>query len=204
MRKLVFVLAALVSGASIPAHAALITKTIDFSANDFVDLNGSAVPLYSSASGSFTLTFDTSLDYAGDTANIIVNSFSGVPVASPFGFTYYASSGFLFIGGTQNGPNYVGYGTDDYALVLDLTNLAAPRAVTCADPGINCGASTGDAGILVSGYTSSLSNTAFFQKAAATVVTSDVPEPASWMTMMLGFAGIGALARRRRLPVAIG
>ena len=50
------------------------------------------------------------------------------------------------------------------------------------------------------GYNVGIDNVSF---AVDRVVDGGVPEPASWALMLLGFAGLGAVMRRRRLaPVA--
>ena len=46
----------------------------------------------------------------------------------------------------------------------------------------------------------SIDDTAFFDNIAASIAGGTVPEPASWMMLVTGFALAGTLARRRRQP----
>jgi hypothetical protein len=187
---------------ALPAHGATVTKTISFDTTNFVDTQGLTTTFpYNSVSGSFTVTFDPTKSYNNDTTDIKVNSFSGPPVSSPFGFTYFASgsgAGFFFFGGTQSNSDYVAIGTADYILSLNLSNLSKPTAITCADTGIVCGHDTGKVGVLASGYTVTGSNSLFFELASATKINGGTPEPASWALMILGFGFIGAALRSRR------
>jgi hypothetical protein len=79
------------------ASAAIVTETYSFSLGGFVDEFGDPpVPSpVATISGSFTVTFDPTLNHVDDTTGLVVHSFSGVgaPLDSPLGFTYLAASG---------------------------------------------------------------------------------------------------------------
>src|ERR1700761_4866184 len=71
------------------ANASIITETIAFHLSGFQDATGNAnTAPFSSVDGSFTLTYDPSLSYDDDTADILVDSLTGVGNDVPVGFTY--------------------------------------------------------------------------------------------------------------------
>ena len=198
MRNVVFVAAAVVvSGlAAAPVHAGTITETYNFTLGGFIDINGvpALPPPVAQVTGSFTVTFDPTLNYNSDTADLTVNSFSGPTVASPFGFTYDAASHSFFFGGTANGSNFVVVGTNDFVLTYNLTDPADPKFIPCNTAGFSCGAQTGNAAYDTSGYTTTGNNSLWFIAAAQS--NTSVPEPASMA--ILGFGALGlAFARRR-------
>ena len=90
------IVAAFFAGFTTIAHASSITETFDFTATGAV-----------AASGSFTVTFDPTLNYTNDSTDLTVNSFtdSQLSVSVPAGFDYIdsgAHAGELIIGGLLN------------------------------------------------------------------------------------------------------
>jgi hypothetical protein len=180
-----------------PAQAAVVVKNIGFTTTNFVDIVGSASPTVAAVTGSFTVTFDTALNYSSNTTDIVVHNFSGPTVSSALGFSYDAASKFFWFGGIENGANLVYSGTNDYILTLDLSNINAPRAVTCGDPGIVCAGQTGNSNYLASGYAVAGSGSLFLQDARVTTI-APVPEPTTWALFIAGFGVIGGAMRSRR------
>jgi len=180
------------------ADAAPVTETYTITLGGFVDIQGVvATPPVSTINLSATLTFDPLQNYNDDTADIILNSLSGFTPASPIGFTYFASSNQLFIGGTQNNSDFVITGSDDLVVSLDVTNPAAPIFIPCDGPGIVCGDQTGNPAYDASGYTTSDDPSSLFFIAAAQSSTS-VPEPSDVALLALPMLVLGWTAHRRR------
>jgi hypothetical protein len=198
MRILPFVAACIVSALAVPASAAPISTTVNFSLSGFLDIN-SAVPVppsVSSITGSFTVNFDPTLFYNNDTTDITVNTFAGTTVDSALGFTYNAGSHYFFFGGLQNNADFVVVGTNDFVLSLDMTDTANPTLILCNAPGIICGAQTGNGTYAASGYTATSSASAlWFISAPDSTVTT--PEPMSLALLGAGAAGLAAVRRRR-------
>jgi hypothetical protein len=185
------------------ANAGIVTETYSFSLGGFVDINGSPPqpsPL-SQIAGSFTVTFDPTLNYANDTADLVVHSLVGPTIDSTLGFTYDAAGHYFFLGGTANGSNFVAVGTNDFVLTYNLTDLSNPQFIPCNTPGFSCGAQTGNSAYDTSGFTTTGNNSLWFIAGAQS--TPAVPEPSTWAMMILGFAGIGFMAYRRRSKPAL-
>jgi len=180
------------------AEAAPVTETYNLTLSGFVDIQGLvATPPVSTIDLSVTLTFDTALNYSDDTTDITVNSLTGFAPASPIGFTYFAASDELFIGGTQNGSNLVVTGTDDLVVALDVATPGVPTFIPCDGPGIICGNQTGNAAFDASGYTTTTDAASLFFIGAEESSTG-VPEPSEVAVLILPLLGLGWIARRRR------
>ena len=157
---------------SSPASAATITiENITFAASDFYDFlaSGDSIPT-DPVNGNLTLTFDPTQTYTNETTGISLSSLN-IPLGSPLSFSY-VPGGDLSIGGSSQGSNIVQVGTDDFFLDSFSSGWSF-------------------------GYTGSASPGAFFVPRALSVVTSGVPEPATWAMMLMGFGLIGGTMRFR-------
>jgi hypothetical protein len=185
------------------ASAAVVTETYSFSLGGFVDEFGDPpVPSpVATISGSFTLTFDPTLNHVDDTTGLVVHSFSGTgaPLDSPLGFTYAAATGEFAFGGVEDGVGTIDSGTNNFALFLNLANLSNPQFVPCSDAGASCGAADGDPAFILAGFTRSGADfdKSLWIAAAAESEVAAVPEPPTW-AMMFGGLALVALARARR------
>ena len=105
---------ALLIGVVKPAAAATTSYELTFGASDFTGVN--AVPPVSFALGQFAFSLDPAHDSTGSAALNFVNLPHG-----PVGYIYTASNGLLMLGGTLEGVDAVGSGTDD--LLLQVSNF---------------------------------------------------------------------------------
>jgi hypothetical protein len=189
---------------TIGAHAAPVTETYNFTLDNFTDINGGNPSPISSVAGSITLTFDPYVQVFDQTSNLSVSLSPGLASSSTIGFSTFPSSGgsplYISVGGTAGGSNQIFTGTDDWVIFfkLDPANPAALDFALCSDPGFSCG---GSSSFYASGFTLAGSGGAFF--ATVSTVTPAVPEPSTWAMMILGFAGIGFMAYRRKSRPAL-
>jgi hypothetical protein len=168
-----------------------------FSGNGFVQSD----PL----SGSFV--FDSSLIPASGTVNVFYPSFPDIAAIAPataFNLTLnglsfdlsdnlnaLTSPGIQYKNGAFNGFNFItnfSFQAKDYQFRINGTAIT----VRLIDP--NSGFATGNS--LINAHIDlALTNVAPFDPNA---VTPGVPEPSTWAMMILGFAGVGFMAYRRR------
>jgi hypothetical protein len=185
------------------ASAAVVTETYSFSLGGFVDVDADPpVPSpLATISGSFSVTFDPTLNHVNDTTGLVVHSFSGIgaPLDSQLGFTYVAATGEFALGGLEGGALFIAPGTNDFAIILNLANLSKPQFLPCSAPRASCGAATGDPAFILSGFTRSGADfdKSLWLAAAAESEVAAVPEPPTW-AMMFGGLALVALARARR------
>ena len=170
------------------AHAALVTETYAFTFGGFTDILASATPPMTSLTGSVTLTFDPNITTHNNTSDIVINSLSDTFVDSPVGFFAgrVGSSFIITIGGTANGVGLFTAGFNDFFVTLqfaDAESLGNPQLFQNA------------VGLGTAYSVTTDPNSAFF---AQTGSVSAVPEPSTWAMMLLGFAGIGFMAYRRK------
>src|SRR5579862_2660659 len=171
--------AAILTAAS-AASAAVIKETITFDASSF----GSGAP-DDPVSGSFTLSFDPTLDYTSWTPGVAVNALSIPGLPSTAYFTSVAGSNEDELAISTLGPNP---GPADY---FEL-NLSGGSAAVFAGKG---------SGVLTANNTASYYSTAVgsgFTSHTGTYTVTGVPEPAAWVLMMIGLAGLGGVLRRSR------
>ncbi len=110
-----------------PASATTETDYVTFSVGGFTT-SGFNSPLGTAptdpVTGSFTVTFDPTQGYAGDTADITLNSLTITTPGSPIAFDYYTSypggGDLMYVGGTNAGVNGCQFNTNDFCLVIDF------------------------------------------------------------------------------------
>jgi hypothetical protein len=169
LRLLLTAAAVIFSVSTRTAQASIVTDIFTFS-----------VTGETTASGSFTVTFDPTLIYNNDTVDLTVNSFSDSEVSAsiPTGFSYAA--GTIAFGGILNGTN-VDNGGNDFVLEISGVNTSNPDVV------------------LYVSTTASNNNTYVDYSGTATMteVTSATPEPSSLALFGTGILSLAGVARRR-------
>jgi PEP-CTERM motif len=167
----------------LPATAAVVSDHVAFSANSFGTFGTfpeTAVPV-DPVFGSFDITFDPTTIPVIPTVNSTGITLDSLNIAFSFPLTFSYDPIFdrLFVGGHGGGFTT---GTNDFGLRID-NFLSAPsffdlQYVDVADPTHSFASFTGSVSV--------------------TPITSDVPEPSTWAMMLLGFAGVGFMAYRRK------
>lgn len=175
------------------AQAAPITLNINFSLSDFVDAFGALAPPQASLTGDFTVTYTPGVNTPDSATGLTINSLSFTPASMVVFGT--SAAGQLSLGGSANGAGVIGIATTDFALQLDLSNLASPRFFNCANPGFNCGTLTGNAAVLSSAYTVAGTTGAWFARAGSLAVTP-VSAPGGLALATLGLALLAGARRR--------
>ena len=184
----VIVATALALAISTPAAAA---TDITFTGDGLVgNVNGAPLPMQ-------PLTGTFSYDYNSATKVISLTAFSLSIGTASFGladvglfYPYFTGPSDLLIGAKVNGTNFVKEGTNDFALLLYGFD-----PVTGTVLGNTAVGGTTQFQVTLSSVTNQFFNangTVIVNRAAAAV-----PEPATWMLMMLGMAGIGFSLRRK-------
>jgi hypothetical protein len=165
----------------LPATAAVVTDHVAFSAENFSPIVPSPVD---SVVGSFDIAFDPTLpiwaapQFVATSVGITLNSLN-IALSFPLNFAYDSIADTLLVGGQVL---VISGGTNDF--LLDISHfLSAPSlfSLTYAD--------VGDPSTLFVSHTGSVS---------VTPLTSPVPEPSTWAMLILGFAGVGFIAFRKR------
>ncbi|THD58981.1 PEP-CTERM sorting domain-containing protein [Phenylobacterium sp.] len=160
--------------------AADITRTYYFSLTDFVPtaVSGPAAPV-ETLDGSFTVTFDPTVAVFDVTSGLTVNSFN-LPFSGQFAFSF-VPLGQLAFGGIV-GPGDQDFtesaNTNDFEVSFYHPLDANPLAPSAA-------------------YTQVGANTAWTSAQGTVIGIDGVPEPSAWAFLVIGFAGLGAMLRKR-------
>jgi hypothetical protein len=105
-----------------PAHAALITDTIDFTASDFQSNNPAVSPPIDPLKGSFTFTYDPTVASPDPTtAGFTLHSLTLANLAYPTAFDYTGSGADLLVGSFHN--NSGGFFPGHNSFFLELAGL---------------------------------------------------------------------------------
>ena len=185
MRKLFWMVGAavlLAAEISSPAQAAIISRTYDFTASRFVNLDDpSMIAPIDPVTGSFTLTFDDAVTVKDQTIGLKVNFFS-MPMGSSIGYDYLESWDSVSFGGLEQGVGTIATGNFDHSTDDFYLGISSIRAA----PKISAFRYTRE-GVY-----------AFFTAQSLFMEVSSVPEPQTWALMLAGFGLMGASLRRRR------
>ena len=188
MNRFLLIAAAIAASSSSAASAALISQTYDFTAGPFGTSEGGIVPVQT-VTGSLSLTFDDSFTVV-DQTGVTVNSLS-LNFLSPVLYSYFASD------------NVLAFRSTNFGFAGDLPNKNVNgfsmtiRDATSIDPS----KLTGTFAYSRVGFndTASTRNVIF----GVANVPGAVPEPATWMMMLMGFGLIGGAIRRKRQNVQV-
>ena len=154
---------------TVPAHAAIVTKTLAFTGSNFTLLFGdNSVAPIDPATILSTVTLDTALDYTATTAGFTFSS--NLPYSAQFA---YSSSLDLLTIATFPFPGGCSNNTSSFcSFVVNFSGIALPT------------------------YLQQTTSTRGFYTAD---IVARVPEPASWALLILGIGGVGAALRRRQM-----
>jgi PEP-CTERM motif len=164
------------------AHAVTIERTFDIVASDFILTRGSSTPApIDPVHLNFTLIFDPSVVIAPTTSGLTINAFTLFPEESIFASD---GDGHIAVGQIVVNANECIIGGDTYCLTM--------AGVASATPTASFDELTSDGNWLALSVTVNASPPG--------VVAA--PEPSTWALMLIGFGGVGWLARRRRWATA--
>jgi hypothetical protein len=101
---------------SVSASAATITDKVMFNASNFAPAQSPTDPV----TGTFTITFDPTLNYADTTDGIVLDSLN-IKLGSAISFNYNSTTDKLSVGGIANGTDVIQFapGTDDFFLSIN-------------------------------------------------------------------------------------
>jgi len=172
-----FVIAQLLLALPAAAHAGTVTEMFNFTAT------GSQF----TASGSYTITFDPTMEYldnTGDAVDITLDSFTDSVITGPVtaAFRYFPTTGELDI---TNIGGSIAYNTDSYELQILSANTMSPSFGVFF---------TGSASQSLSGIERDTSGTITVTSYVANTAT---PEPCSLALLSTGVLGLAGAARRR-------
>jgi hypothetical protein len=185
----------------VPAKAANVTWTYNFSLSEFMGGFAPGPSPIGPISGSFTLTFDPTITpQLNQTVGLTTNSLVGVTTDNPLAFSVFEfnSAYFISIGGLPSSGTINGF-TNDFTLSLkfaDAASLGSPSLTLCGEPGFICGPLS-QPSWFASGATVSSNGDIFLATVGTVEAIAAVPETSTWAMMFLGFAGVGLLTYRR-------
>jgi hypothetical protein len=172
------------------ADAAVITRSFNVTASQFMNFSGQPVP-FTNFSADLKVTYDDSRSgFFGppDLLRIVTDGqvnagpFSAAPVAGYFAPGGMNPNGRIGVGGALNGGNVGLPGTNDFYITFDANNVAFGSV------SFNTAAQAGaflSAGAIV----------------RETTTVAAVPEPQTWIMLLAGFGFLGAAIRRGRRVV---
>jgi hypothetical protein len=184
---------ALISASS--ANAALLTFDVSFSATGFTSQFNQ--PPVQPVVGSFTITFDPTLTYTDATSGITLHTLD-IALSSVLSFDYSptgnanGAAGELVVGGAADGACCVIFNppsNDFWLQILTFTTAPVFNQLGYSQ------SSTGSASLFFTDAANGGSGSVTVQNVTP---TPGVPEPSTWAMMLLGFAGLGFMAYRRK------
>jgi hypothetical protein len=174
LQKAIFLGSFLGLSCAATAHATLITRTFDFSATGFYGGLGPEVPApVDPLVGSFTVTFDPTLDVEGKTTGIVLHSLN-LRFEGPISYSYQVGGEELSMGGPEIPAVGAPAGLDSFGVQID-------------------NAATSDPFLQVANY--SQVGTTYFTSTAGTV---SVPEPTTASLFGFGLLGTSLIRAARR------
>jgi hypothetical protein len=174
-------------------------NTTDGSAS--ADLNSLAVSLFTSNGGPATSILDFTAGQLGSVTTVSkqggITTFTGSALFSNLALSVNGSSVFTLGSNAQVTPNFVAYNQNGLKVTLNqqfASSFDNTRVLITNAIGISFTNYLLDGRSLSGGITIGQSLAEFSDMAG-----DPVPEPASWLQMLAGFALAGSIARRRRL-----
>lgn len=164
------------------AGAATITNLVTFTANSFVDQNLTpGIAPVDPVTGSFTITFDPTVDATNQTAGITLGSLN-LSLGSALSYNYDSATDRLEVGGLSNGANALFFNPpqNDFWLFIDNFLSGTPLFDQVGYAQVSAG-----------------SNVYFTLNQTGSVTVTPVPLPAT-LPLLAGGLGLIAFLRRRR------
>jgi len=168
------------------AHAAEITVSYVISASNFYDVfnQGFGSPPVSQVNEDFTLSFDPKVKTGPTSAGLKITSFN-LPYSSEF--AYGPIPGEPLVVGTVPVFSGCNLPRNSYCLVISTPLATTPT-----------GAFIHDGAFLYEDATETV-----WEANNVSINIGPIPEPSTWVMMILGFAGVGFIAYRRKSKPAL-
>jgi PEP-CTERM motif len=201
VKRSIMLLSALVAGGAVvgsggtAAIGATITDDVTFTATNFTSFPAGETAPVDPVTGSFTITFDPTQTYTDETAGITLTA-SNITVDSSLGFDYSPTginADELFVGGVEDTVKLVQFSPATNDFVLQITTFTASPVFNQL---VYAQTAAGDFQFFTPGAGAGGSVT-------VTPVTPGVPEPSTWVMMLLGFAGLGFLGYRKTVKARL-